>query len=139
MASVGNLRLHLDKLDLELRVQTFALSEQAAVELHFDFLDLRWDQMGGNICEMLLDLLHLSEAQASLVWLIVHFEVLDLLKLVLTRPFHRLCTLFLLSLRLLISSFISSLIYLILDACRVLHFLAKIIRSQICARAGICW
>jgi len=35
--------------------------------------------MRGNIRQVLLDFLHFGEAEAGLVGLIVHFEVLDLL------------------------------------------------------------
>ena len=45
--------------------------------------------MGWNICQVLLDFLHFSEAEPGLVWLIVHFEIFDLLKLLRLCPLHR--------------------------------------------------
>ena len=44
--------------------------------------------MGRHISQMLLNLLDFSEAEASLVRLVVHFEILDLLKFFLGSPFN---------------------------------------------------
>ena len=85
-STVRNLRLHLDKFDAELEIETFALTKQAAIELHFNFLDLGGDQVRRHIRQVLLYLLHLGNAEAGLVGLIVHFEILDLLKAFGGRP-----------------------------------------------------
>ena len=58
------------------------------------------------ISQMLLDFLHLAQAETWLVGLIIHFEVLNLFELILSLPLHRLRLLFrLIRLYLLMFSF----------------------------------
>ena len=56
--------------------------------------------MGWYICQVLLDFLHFSEAEPGFVWLIVHFEIFDLLKLLRLGPLHRFVAFLLLTHRL---------------------------------------
>ena len=51
--------------------------------------------MSGHVGQVFLDFMHFGQAKARLVRLVIHFEVLDLLEVILRGPSHRLVALFL--------------------------------------------
>ena len=74
LSGVRNQRTHPVELGAQLAILALALLEELSVKLHLDLLHLRWDHVGGDVGQMLLDLDHFSLAQARFTWLVVHLE-----------------------------------------------------------------
>ncbi len=81
--------VHHGELLLGLGLNALLLLKLLPVQLHLDVFKLGGNHVGGHIRQVLLDLCNLINAETLRVWLIVHLEILYVLKSVVEDPCDR--------------------------------------------------